>query len=156
VAIRIDTATARDLADIVASAAALVAADAGRFDPAATNVDWAAMDGSAYASALLAGENNLVLLARDGDEVTGHLVGRLHRGNSLRPGRVAELESIHVYPDHRGRGVGSRLVARFHEWAAARGAGRSWVTAYAANEGALRFYARHGFAPRSVILDREL
>ena len=155
-AIRIDTATARDLADIVASAAALVAADAARFDPAATNVDWAAMDGSAYASALLAGENNLVLLARDVDEVVGHLVGRLHRGNSLHPTRVAELESIHVYPAHRGRGVGSLLVARFHEWATARGAGRSWVTAYAANEGALRFYGRHGFAPRSVILDREL
>ena len=53
-AIRIDTATPGDLADIVASAAALVAADAARFDPAATNVDWAASDGSAYASALLA------------------------------------------------------------------------------------------------------
>ena len=155
-AIRIDTATARDLSDIVASAAALVAADAARFDPAATNVDWAAMDGSAYASALLAGESNLVLLARDGDDVIGHLVGRLHRGNSLHPARVAELESIHVYPDHRGRGVGSLLVARFHEWAEARGVGRASVTAYAGNEGALRFYARHGFAPRSVILDREL
>ena len=155
-AIRIDTATAGDLADIVASAAALVVTDAARFDPAATNVDWAAEDGSAYASALLAGENNLVLLARDGDEVIGHLVGRLQRGNSLHPVRVAELESIHVYPAHRGRGVGTALVAAFHEWAAGRGAGRAWVTAYAANEGALRFYARHGFAPRSVILDREV
>ncbi len=155
-AIRIDTATVSDLADIVASAAALVAADAARFDPAATNLDWAAMDGSAYASALLAGEDTIVLLARDGEKAIGHLVGRLHRGNSLHPTRAAELESIHVYPDHRGRGVGSLLVAGFSDWAAARGAGRAWVTAYAANEGALRFYARHGFAPRSVTLDRDL
>jgi GNAT superfamily N-acetyltransferase len=156
VTIRIDTATAGDLADIVASAAALVATDAARFDPSATNVDWAALDGSAYAAALLAGEDNLVLLARDGDGVVGHLVGRLHRGNSLHPVRVAELESIHVYPAHRGRGVGSGLVAAFREWATGRGAVRALVTAYAANEGALRFYVRHGFAPKSVVLDREL
>ena len=155
-AIRIDNATASDLADIVASAAALVASDAARFEPATTNLDWAATDGSAYANSLLAGEDSLVLLARDGDEVVGHLVGRLHRGNSLHPVRVAELESIHVYPAHRGGGVGSALVAAFHQWAADRGAGRALVTAYAANEGALRFYARHGFGPRSVILDREV
>jgi GNAT superfamily N-acetyltransferase len=156
VAIRIDTATPDDLADIVASAAALVATDAARFDPSATNVDWAAYDGSSYANGLLAGEDNLVLLARDGDGVLGHLVGRLHRGNSLHPVRVAELESLHVYPAHRGQGVGSGLVAAFREWATGRGAVRALVTAYAANEGALRFYARHGFAPRSVVLDREL
>ena len=155
-AVRIDTATPGDIDDIVASAAALVADDAARYDPATTNIDWAAVHGSAYASALLAGEHNLVLLARDGDGAIGHLVGRLHRGNSLHPVAVAELESIYVYPDHRGRGVGNRLVDAFADWAAARGAGRLSVTAYAANEGALRFYARHGFAPRSVILDREV
>jgi hypothetical protein len=43
-----------------------------------------------------------VQLAKDGDEVVGHLVARLH---------------------------------------------------YAANDGAQRFYARHGFAVKSVILD---
>jgi len=35
------------------------------------------------------------------------------------------------------------------------GAQRASVTAYAANEGAQRFYARHGFALKSVILDRD-
>jgi GNAT superfamily N-acetyltransferase len=156
VAIRIDTATARDIEDIVASAGALVADDAARYDPATTNLGWAAAHGPAYASALLAGEDNLVLLARDGDRAVGHLVGRLHRGNSLHPVVVAELESIYVHADHRDGGVGSRLVAAFADWAAARGAGRLSVTAYAANEGARRFYARHGFAPRSVILDRDV
>jgi hypothetical protein len=38
-------------------------------------------------------------------------------------------------------------------WAAEKGAQRATVTAYAANDGARRFYARHGFAVRSVTLD---
>ena len=41
----------------------------------------------------------------------------------------------------------------FLAWAADNGAQRATVTAYAANEGAQRFYARHGFALKSVILD---
>jgi len=35
-----------------------------------------------------------------------------------------------------------------------RGVAELTVTAYAGNERALAFYARHGFAPRSVILAR--
>jgi GNAT superfamily N-acetyltransferase len=30
------------------------------------------------------------------------------------------------------------------------------VTAYAANQEAQHFYARHGFTPRSVVLDRDV
>ena len=41
----------------------------------------------------------------------------------------------------------------FLAWAAEKGADRATVTAYAANDGAQRFYARHGFALKSVILD---
>ena len=37
-----------------------------------------------------------------------------------------------------------------------KGAQRATVTAYAANDGARRFYARHGFAIRSVTLDLDL
>ena len=36
---------------------------------------------------------------------------------------------------------------------AEKGAQRATVTAYAANDGARRFYARHGFAVRSITLD---
>jgi GNAT superfamily N-acetyltransferase len=36
--------------------------------------------------------------------------------------RVAELESIQVYPLHRNRGVGEQLMAAFLSWAAGKGA----------------------------------
>jgi GNAT superfamily N-acetyltransferase len=75
----------------------------------------------------------------------------------LQPGtRVAVLESIRVLPEARGRGVGSRLVEAFFAWATQRGAVRAGVTAYTANEGAQRFYARHGFVPASVTLRASL
>jgi GNAT superfamily N-acetyltransferase len=92
-------------------------------------------------------------LARDGERALGHLVGRVLEPDTLRPGtRVAVLQSMRVVPEARGRGVGSRLVAAFFDWAKERGAVRASVTAYAANEGAQRFYARHGFVPASVTL----
>jgi ribosomal protein S18 acetylase RimI-like enzyme len=133
VTIWVGTATADDIPDILASADALVAMDAGVHDAAGTNVGWASETGVAYVTSLLASDDNLVLLARDDDEPVGHLVGRLGGPGSVHPIRVADLQSIDVYPAHRGQGA--------------------TVTAYAANDGAQHFYARHGFAVRSVILD---
>jgi ribosomal protein S18 acetylase RimI-like enzyme len=151
--IRISTAKTDDVPDILASAAALVATDAGVHDAAATNLGWAAESGIGYCTSLLASGDNLVLLARDGDKVVGHLVGRLSGPGSVHAVRVADLESLHVYPAHRGHGVGEQLMTAFLAWAAEKGAQRATVTAYAANDGAQRFYARHGFAVRSVTLD---
>ena len=154
--IRIGTATTDDLPDIVASADALFATDAGAHNAAATNLRWASENGIAYYTSLLANNDNLVLLARDGNEVAGHLVGRLEGPGSVHPIRLADLESIHVHSAHRNRGVGEQLVTAFLAWAAEKGAQRATVTAYAANDGARRFYARHGFAVRSVTLDLDL
>jgi GNAT superfamily N-acetyltransferase len=153
VTILIGKATTDDIPDILASADALVAADAWVYDAAATNLEWAGQTGIAYCTSLLASDDNLVLLARDGDELAGHLVGRLSGPGSVHPIEVADLESIYVYPAHRRHGVGGQLMSGFLAWAAEKGAQRATVTAYAANDGAQRFYARHGFAVKSVILD---
>ena len=53
-----------------------------------------------------------------------------------------EIEKLYVEPAFQGRGIGAALLAH----AVARlGARRLW--ALEKNAGALRFYARHGFAP---------
>ena len=155
VPIRVEVATRDHISQIIASADALVATDAGRYDPDATDLSWAARTGSAYATSLLASDDSLVLIARDGDAVIGHLVAHMYGPGSVHPIRVAELESIHVYPEYRGRGIGGQLVSGFLTWAVDSGAQRASVTAYAANGGAQRFYARQGFALKSVILDRD-
>jgi GNAT superfamily N-acetyltransferase len=152
VTIRIDVATADDIPDLLASSAALIASDAGVHDAAVTDLGWAQRHGIAYCTGLIENDANLALLARDGDELVGHLAGRLSGPGSLHPIRVADLESIYVYPARRSAGAGAKLVAAFLAWAAGSGADRATVTAYAANEGAQRFYARHGFTARTVTL----
>ena len=54
---------------------------------------------------------------------------------------------MYVMPAWRGQNVGSRLVGQFTSWAKTKGAVQLRVTAYTANEGAIRFYQRQGFTP---------
>lgn len=58
----------------------------------------------------------------------------------------AELLSIMVEPSARSQGVGGLLLAAFLQACRNRGLGAVTVTVDAANDGAQRFYARHGFA----------
>lgn len=66
----------------------------------------------------------------------------LTRGGLLR----AELESLHVRADLRGRGIGGRMVAFAAERARARGCGQVQLTSNKARTDAHRFYERAGFA----------
>ena len=139
-----------DIDALVTSVAGLFTEDAGRHDPI-MNIGWPASEGNAYYSGLLSDPDCLLLLARHDSEVIGHLVGRLSEPNSMRSSLVAALESMRIAPSARRAGAGSLLVEHFFAWARERGARHAIVTAYAANDAAQRFYARHGFAPQSVI-----
>ncbi len=67
-----------------------------------------------------------------------------------RGGRCAELESVHVHPEHRGRGIGSALVRRACAQAQELGCYRVQLTSNAARGDAHRFYERLGFTPSHV------
>jgi GNAT superfamily N-acetyltransferase len=152
----VSRATEGDRAAFLTSVDGLFHEDAAVHDPYG-DPEWTARGGAAYFTALLADPRAVPLLARDGADALGHLVGRVLEPDTLRPGsRVAVLESIRVAPGARGRGVGGRLVTAFFAWAKGHGAVRAGVTAYAANGAAQSFYARHGFAPASVSLSAPL
>lgn len=53
-----------------------------------------------------------------------------------------EIEKLYVEPAFQGRGIGAALLEH-----AVSQLGASWLWALEKNEGALRFYMRHGFAP---------
>jgi ribosomal protein S18 acetylase RimI-like enzyme len=61
-------------------------------------------------------------------------------------GPAAELLSIMVQPERRSHGVGALLMAALLQECANRSIPAIVVTVDAANEGAQRFYRRHGFA----------
>jgi GNAT superfamily N-acetyltransferase len=155
--VRIRTAGPEDVPGIVGLSDALFWEDAGSRDPT-MNLEWAAQEGRGYFADLLADDTAACWLAEhvpSGDAV-GYLASRLGEANSLRAVRVATLESMYVRGEFRGRGVGSRLVERFLSWARERGAQRASVTAYAANNGAIRFYEREGFSPKNLTLEQDV
>ncbi|MEV6627386.1 GNAT family N-acetyltransferase [Amycolatopsis sp. NPDC051106] len=144
-----------EVPELVKSAEALFAEDAGSHDPR-MDLGWPAREGAAYYQGLVADEDALCLLARSDGEVAGHLIGRLRPISTLRPGAVrAVLESMQVAADRRREGVGQALVSAFVAWARDRGANELTVQAYADNEGAQAFYRAQGFRPFEVTLARE-
>ncbi len=71
-------------------------------------------------------------------------------------GRCAEIESMHVHPDVRSRGIGGRLLTGAVDAARRAGCYRIQLTSNTQRHDAHRFYARHGFAPSHVGFKRLL
>jgi GNAT superfamily N-acetyltransferase len=144
-------ASRKDVPGLAASSAALFAED-GAVRDRLRNAEWPRDYGRFWVEGLLAEPDALVLVAVSRSDVVGHLIGHFYPASAMWTGARTELVSTYVSPGYRGRGLGGRLVEAFFDWSRGRGAGRFHVSAYAANESAIRFYRRHGFAPLSVEL----
>ncbi|MFD6292865.1 GNAT family N-acetyltransferase [Streptomyces sp. NPDC060205] len=154
------TATVRrarpdDVPALVASSAALFAEDAGTRDPS-VDISWPLAHGAERFASGLDDPARLLLVAESGGEVVGHLAGVVAEGSAMRPLKVATLLSLYVRTAHRGTRTGARLVAGFLEWAREQGAQHAEVTAYAANQDAIRFYERSGFGAYTLTLGQPL
>jgi ribosomal protein S18 acetylase RimI-like enzyme len=60
-----------------------------------------------------------------------------------------EIRGLAVYPEFRGRGAATRLIAAAASQARAQGLARLSVICFATNEAAIRFYRGFGFAERA-------
>lgn len=146
----VEAATADDLDVLVEQGAALFREDAGTYD---TFIDfaWSVREGRADFERLIASDDCLVLVAREGETVVAHLVGYTQAASPTRlPVTYANLRSLYVEPDHRRRGAADQLTRAFIEWARAKGCAEAHVDSYARNEPAQRLYERHGFVVRST------
>ena len=152
VSVTIRHAAEKDVPIIVELNHALFQEDAGQRDPF-MNLNWPQEEGHEYFSKLMRSERGLGLLAEAEGKVIGYLVGYLRRSSSLRPVKMAELESMYVREAYRGQGVGQQLVQKFLEWARERGVERVSVTAYVANERAVAFYEKLGFTAKRLTLE---
>src|SRR3954447_26806323 len=113
---KIRPAGGADLDAVVELATDLFAEDAGQRDPY-TDLDWPKREGHPYFSKIIQDSTTSCFLAEVDGVLAGQLVDRITRESSLRPVRIAELESMFVRPEYRGRGVGAALVAEFFGWA---------------------------------------
>lgn len=87
--------------------------------------------------------STFTLIAELDSAAIGYALAHLrYREESWQTGEVAELETLAVRPDHRGRGVGTRLMRALFEELDGMNVSEWSVGVIAANQEALRFYGR--------------
>jgi GNAT superfamily N-acetyltransferase len=133
-----------DIETWVELSAGLFADDSGRHDAYARH-GWPEVHGAESFRTCLADPRALITFVEHEGVPVGVLSARLDEPGEFCTVATAKLGMLFVLPGFRSRAAGALLVERFKRWAAEQGARRLRVTAYAANEGALRFYRRHGF-----------
>jgi GNAT superfamily N-acetyltransferase len=126
--------------------------DAGTHDPEVMNTDWPTQHGREWFESLLGDDDRVGLFAEVGGRLAGGLMGSYPELTPFVRQREARLNSLWVLPEHRGAGVGGRLVEAFLDWARERGATYAAVTAFAANPTAIQLYEKHGFGSHTVTL----
>lgn len=151
--VQVRRATGADLDAIVTFNHALFQEDAGQRDPT-LNLNWSREGGKAHFTYHLTVSDSYTGVAVLDDRIIGYLVGYVSPPTTLRPVTTAELESMFVEEEVRSQGVGHDLIDAFVEWCREQGAERISVTAYTANDAAIRFYQRLGFEPKSLSLER--
>lgn len=97
--------------------------------------------------------NNLelgtILVYREGSEIMG-MVNLLFTISTALGERVAILEDMVVSPKARGSGIGSELLSHAISFARTYGCKRITLLTDSGNQGAQRFYAKHGFTASSM------
>lgn len=101
--------------------------------------------------ALLAADGACLLLAVDGPERLGYLLGFEHL-TFYANGPVAWVEEVFVRHQDRGRGVGRILMSAFEQWAAAR----DCTLVALATRRAAPFYRALGYEESAVYLRKVL
>jgi ribosomal protein S18 acetylase RimI-like enzyme len=94
----------------------------------------------------LAEPDAFVCVARDAGRPVGYALVHMRGPEETwaTGDRIAELETLAVLPEHRGRGIGSGLVEAVYDELGRLGVGHLGVGVIASNEDALRFYERLG------------
>jgi ribosomal protein S18 acetylase RimI-like enzyme len=96
-------------------------------------------------------------IARCGTEIAGYAFVRLDQGfDATFPigERYAELYSLSVAPDRRGRGIGTQLLDFVDAELASRGIADLAVAVMVGNSDAQRLYERRGLQPAEIVLYR--
>jgi ribosomal protein S18 acetylase RimI-like enzyme len=102
-------------------------------------------------------EQGLLALARNGASVVGYAFVRLEQGSddTFPIGeRYAELYSLSVAPEWRGRGIGTRLLDFVDAELASRGIRDLIVSVMLGNSDAQRLYERRGLRPAELVMYR--
>lgn len=99
---------------------------------------------------------NILIVGEDGGRVIATYQITFITGLSLRATRRAQVESVRVATDLRGRGIGAALFADAEARARAAGCGLLQLTTNRSRDKAQAFYARLGFTASHIGYKRNL
>jgi ribosomal protein S18 acetylase RimI-like enzyme len=111
----------------------------------------------AWYASMLAGGHDFALVARSGGEPVGYAFVHIRPGDDDTwpvGSHMAELVSLAVAPQRRGRGVGTALMDAVDAELDLRGVADLEVAVMAGNDGARRFYERRGLRLGELLLYR--
>jgi GNAT superfamily N-acetyltransferase len=127
----------------------------GAIDPAKEDPSRLDDYGAALAEINADGRGGVLVAELDG-VVVGMVQVIVFRHLQERGRLCAELESMHVHPEHRSHGLGALLVDAAVAHARATGCYRVQLTSNRSRSDAHRFYERNGFDPSHVGFKRRL
>jgi len=95
-----------------------------------------------------------VRVARQNGRVVGFVTYTIEGSTFARSATKGLIQNIYVVPELRGIGIGSQLLEAAEGELESEGADVVSLEVMAANEAAQRFYARHGYDPHRVTLEK--
>ena len=97
-----------------------------------------------------------IFVALDGETVVAYALMIAYLSNEFG-GLLTYLDEFYVLPPYRNQGLGGRFLAFLEEEYRRRGFRRMVLEVLDGNEGAARFYHRHGFArERRALMGKKL
>lgn len=72
------------------------------------------------------------------------------------PDAYSFMSELYVRSDYQNRGVGHLLVERAEQYARGLGTYKMELKVFARNESAIRFYERHGYIPRVIVMSKRM
>jgi len=94
--------------------------------------------------ARILGDNDVLTVIAEISEPVGFALITL-RPTPYYDGPLAQLDELYVVPDLRGSGIGSQILAKAIASLRSRGVGEMHINVDEIDDGARRFYERHGF-----------
>jgi len=102
-------------------------------------------------------ENSRLIVAETDKQIVGYLLGAIgsgHPASTATP--LAELTSMHIAEEFRGKGIGQALTEHFIEFCKNSKVARINVVAAIGNDRTLEFYRLLGFNDYSITLKMDL
>lgn len=110
------------------------------------NIEWMrSHEGLSWIQSYILKENKDFLIAKVAGKTVGYLQIEIILSNIKIHSKVAILNSIHVQQDHRGKGIGKKLVSSFFDYAKKAHASRAEVGVVENNEKTIKLYRELGF-----------